>query len=188
MFTVENRAAMLLGEKGVNEDILLELLTSAPSEPDGLVKELREKGKEIAANCGSAEADCLHAMIAMTRVRCSAQDLLFKTGMDLTALRNTALSYFTSGRMPRRLMLQRELPPNVPRASSGRPVGAPPLPFAPPTRTATVVPPRRPAPPPSSRRCRFATWSTTCPRTRSRSWPALPAARAVDHAHRARPR
>ena len=44
MFTVENRAAMLLSEKGVNEDILLELLTSAPSEPDGLIKELREKG------------------------------------------------------------------------------------------------------------------------------------------------
>jgi ATP-dependent Clp protease ATP-binding subunit ClpC len=85
-------------------------------------------------------------MIAMTRVRCSAQDLLFKTGMDLTALRNTALSYFTSGRMPRRLMLQRELPPNVPRASSGRPVGAPPLPFAPPTRTATVAPPPTPRP------------------------------------------
>jgi ATP-dependent Clp protease ATP-binding subunit ClpC len=61
--------------------------------------------------------------------------------MDLTALRNTALSYFTSGRMPRRLMLQRELPPNVPRASSGRPVGAPPLPFAPRAATATVLPP-----------------------------------------------
>lgn len=141
MFTVENRGAMLLAEKNVNEDVLLELLTSAPTEPDGLVKELRERGKEIAANCGSAEADCLHALIAMTRVRCAAQDLLFKTGMDLTALRNTALSYFTSGRMPRRLMLQRELPPNVPRASSGRPVGAPPLPFGPPAgRTATVLP------------------------------------------------
>lgn len=146
MFTVENRAAMLLSEKGVNEDILLELLTSAPTEPEGLIKELREKGREIAANCGSAEADCLHAMIAMTRVRCSAQDLLFKTGMDLTALRNTALSYFTSGRMPRRLMLQRELPPNMPRASSGRPVGAPPLPFAPPARTAVVAPPPTPRP------------------------------------------
>lgn len=148
MFTVENRAAMLLTEKGVTEDTLLELLTRAPSEPDGLVKELREKNKEIAANCGSPEADCLHALIAMTRVRCAAQDLLFKTGMDLTALRNKALSYFTSGRMPRRLMLQRELPPNVPRASSGRPVGAPPLPFAPPTsrNTAAVLPPPPPKP------------------------------------------
>lgn len=145
MFTVENRAAMLLTEKGINEDVLLELLTAAPSEPDGLIKELREKGKEIAVNCGSTETDCLHAMIAMTRVRCAAQDLLFKTGMDLTALRNTALSYFTSGRMPRRLMLQRELPPNVPRASSGRPVGAPPLPFAPQSRTTVTPRPPKPA-------------------------------------------
>ncbi|MFO0599040.1 MAG: ATP-dependent Clp protease ATP-binding subunit [Myxococcaceae bacterium] len=150
MFTVENRAAMLLSEKNVNEDVLLELLTSAPSEPEGLVKELRERGKEIAANCGSPEADCLHALIAMTRVRCAAQDLLFKTGMDLTALRNTALSYFTSGRMPRRLMLQRELPPNVPRASSGRPVGAPPLPFAPPGRATATVSPMPSAPRPAT--------------------------------------
>jgi ATP-dependent Clp protease ATP-binding subunit ClpC len=146
MFTVENRSALLLTERGVNEDTLLELMTTAPSEPDGLVKELRDKAREIATTCNAGEADCLHALIAMTRVRCAAQDLLFKTGMDLTALRNTALSYYTSGRMPRRLMLQRELPPGVPRAGSGRPVGAPPLPFAPP-RTAVLSPPR-PAPKP----------------------------------------
>jgi ATP-dependent Clp protease ATP-binding subunit ClpC len=141
MYTVENRAAMLLTERSVTEDTLLEALTQAPSEPEGLVKELREKAREIASTCGAAEADCLHALIAMTRVRCAAQDLLFKTGLDLTALRNVALSYYTSGRMPRRLMLQRELPPGVPRAASGRPLGAPPLPFAPP-RTAVVQPPR----------------------------------------------
>jgi ATP-dependent Clp protease ATP-binding subunit ClpC len=145
MFTVENRAALLMQERGITEDVLLELLTAAPSEPDGLVKELRAKTREIATSCGSAEADCLHALIAMTRLRCSGQDLLFRTGLDLTALRNTALSYYTSGRMPRRLLLQRELPPGVPRASSGRPVGAPPLPFAPPVRTAVVQPPPRPA-------------------------------------------
>jgi ATP-dependent Clp protease ATP-binding subunit ClpC len=154
MFTVENRAALLMQERGINEDVLLELLTTAPSEPDGLVKELREKAREIAASCSSTEADCLHALIAMTRLRCSAQDLLFKTGLDLTALRNTALSYYTSGRMPRRLLLQRELPPGVPRASNGRPVGAPPLPFAPPARTAVVPPPAKPVtlkPGPSAR-------------------------------------
>ena len=141
MFTIENRGALLLKERNVDEDKLLELLTHAPSEPDGLVKELREKTREIATSCGSSEADCLHAVIAMTRVRCSAQDLLHKTGLDLTALRNTALSYFTSGRMPRRLLLQRELPPGIPRAPTGRPVGAPPLGYAPPVRTATVPPP-----------------------------------------------
>lgn len=146
MFTIENRGALLLKERNVDEDRLLELLTHAPSEPDGLVKELREKTREIATSCGSSEADCLHAVIAMTRVRCAAQDLLHKTGLDLTALRNTALSYFTSGRMPRRLLLQRELPPGIPRAPTGRPVGAPPLGFAPPVRTATVQPPPPPAP------------------------------------------
>lgn len=155
MFTVENRAALLLGERGITEDTLLELLSHAPREPDGLVKELREKAREIALSCGAMEADCLHALIATTRVRCSAQDLLFKTGLDLTSLRNTALSYYTSGRMPRKLLLQRELPPGVPRASSGRPVGAPPLPHAP-LRTAVVQaasPKRAPTrePPPSVR-------------------------------------
>ena len=145
MFTVENRAELLLKERGINEDVLLELLTNSPSEPDGLVRDLRDKTREIAASCGSAEADSMHALIGMTRIRCAAQDLLFKTGLDLTSLRNTALSYFTSGHMPRRLMLQREMPPGVPRAPTGRPVGAPPLPFSP-GHTATVVPPRdRPA-------------------------------------------
>ncbi len=140
MFTVENRAALLLKERAIDEDLLLERLTSAPSEQDGLVRELREKTREIAQGCGSMEADCMHALIAITRVRCAAQDLLFKTGLDLTGLRNTALSYFTSGRMPRRLMLSRELPPGLPRGIGSRPVGAPPLPFA---KTATI-----PAPPP----------------------------------------
>jgi len=144
MFTVENRAAMLLKERGIDEDQLLERLTSAPSEQDGLVRELREKTREIASSCGSSEADCMHALIAVTRVRCAAQDLLFKTGLDLTGLRNTALSYFTSGRMPRRLMLSRELPPGLPRSLGGRPLGAPPLPFAPPAaKTATL--PLKPA-------------------------------------------
>jgi ATP-dependent Clp protease ATP-binding subunit ClpC len=145
MFTVENRAQLLLKERGIDEDLLLERLTSAPSEQEGLVRELREKTREIAAGCGSNEADCMHALIGITRVRCAAQDLLFKTGLDLTGLRNTALSYFTSGRMPRRLMLSRELPPNLPRSASGRPLGAPPLPFAPPTAKTATLPPPRPA-------------------------------------------
>ncbi|MBK7858764.1 MAG: AAA family ATPase [Archangiaceae bacterium] len=151
MFTVENRAALLLKERGVDEDRLLELLTSAPREPDGQVRELRKRAAEIAHGCGSSEADCMHTLIAATRLRCAAQDLLFKTGLDLTALRNTALSYFLSGRMPRRLLLSRELPPGVPRSpSSGRPIGAPPapMPVAHPQaqiRTATLPPSKPPA-------------------------------------------
>jgi ATP-dependent Clp protease ATP-binding subunit ClpC len=143
MFTVENRAALLLKDRGVDEDRLLEALVAAPMEEDGLVRELCDKAREISRQCGSAETDCLHTLIACTRVRCSAQDLLFKTGVDLTALRNTALSYFTSGRMPRRLMLSRELPPGLPRAASGRPIGAPPKPMmSAPTATLPVARPK----------------------------------------------
>jgi ATP-dependent Clp protease ATP-binding subunit ClpC len=149
LFTVDNRGQLLLRERGVDEDVFLELITAAPSEPEHHVRELMEKTREIAASCGSQEADCLHTLIAMTRIRCLAQDLLFKARLDLTSLRNTALSYFTSGHMPRRLMLQRELPPTLPRAPTGRPVGAPPLPYAPP-RTATLTP--APAKPPAVER------------------------------------
>src|ERR1051326_5334589 len=99
MFTVENRAALLLKERGVDEDRLLELLTNAPREQDGNVRELRERAHEIAQGCGSTEADCMHLLVAATRVRSAAQDLLFKTGLDLTGLRNQVLSYFLSGRM-----------------------------------------------------------------------------------------
>lgn len=123
MFTIENRAAKLLTERGIDEDRLLELLSSVPTEPEGLLKGLRTRARDIAQSCDRHEVECLHALIAMTRVRCSAQDLLLKTGLDLTALRNTALGYYSSGRMPRRLMLQDELP--APRGGP-RPVGAPP--------------------------------------------------------------
>ncbi len=138
MFTVENRAQLLLKEREITEDTLLELLTEAPKEPEYLVRELRDRAREIANGCGSKETDCLHAFIACTRLKCAAQDLLVKTGLDLTAVRNNALSYFLSGRMPRKLMLNRELPPNTPRAGSGRPLGAPPI--ATTVRTATVAP------------------------------------------------
>ncbi len=129
VFTVENKAAVLLKERNIDEDKLLELLNRSPSEPEGLVRALQDKTREIAASCGSAEADCLHLLIAVTRIRCSAQDLLFKTGIDLTGLRNTALSYFTSGSMPRRLVAKEAQPGQT------RPLGAPP-------RTATLAPPK----------------------------------------------
>src|SRR4051794_35003052 len=76
LFTVENRAQLMLKERSIDEDSLLEVLTSAPHEQDGTVRELCERAREIARSCGSNEADCLHLLIASTRVRCLAQDLL----------------------------------------------------------------------------------------------------------------
>ncbi len=117
-FTVENRAQLLLKERGIDEDVLLQAMTAAPREPDGLVRELCERSREIARSCGCREADSLHMLIATTRVRCAANELLVRVGIDLTGLRNTALSYYLSGRMPRRLQLAR---PAVPRPLSPAP-------------------------------------------------------------------
>ncbi|MBX5480431.1 MAG: AAA family ATPase [Myxococcaceae bacterium] len=144
LFTVENRAALLLKERGIDEDVLLQSLASAPKEEDGLVRELCERSREIARSCGSREADALHMLIATTRIRCAAQELLGRVGLDLTALRNTALSYYLSGRMPRRLQLG--------RAQPVRPIGTrtrtPPAPQPATTVALSVPEPAAPAPQP----------------------------------------
>jgi ATP-dependent Clp protease ATP-binding subunit ClpC len=103
LFTVANRAQVLLRDKGVDEDSILGLMTAAPTEPDSLARELLERTRELALSTSSAEADCLHLLIAMTRLRCAAQDLLARSKLELSQLRNTALSFYTGGHMPRRL-------------------------------------------------------------------------------------
>ena len=119
-FTVPNRAELLLRERGVDEDRILEQLTERPREPEGVERDLRERAREVAAGVGADEVDCLHLLIAMSRVRTSAaHQLLAACGLQVPALRNVALSYFTA-RMPRRL---RELAPQP--ASARRSVLSP---------------------------------------------------------------
>ncbi len=130
LFTVENPAQVLLKEKGIDEDRLLELMTEAPAEEEHLVRELCQRARVIAQQCDSREADCLHLLIAFARVRCAANDLLTQAGVDLIGLRTTALSYFTSGRMPRKLQSGRAQPQALGgRYPMGRPLGAPPTPL-----------------------------------------------------------
>ena len=165
LFTVENRAQLLLKERGVDEDALLQLLTAAPAESDGVVRELREKTREIATSLGSGEADCLHLLIAVTRVRCAANELLQQAGLDLATLRTTAMAFFTSGRMPRFLQTGRAHALGTRTPVVSRPLGAPPSPL--PSSTVAVSLPRAipgapPSPPPPSR-----------PSRPSRSTPAL---------------
>ncbi len=116
LFTVENRAQLLLKERGIDEDRLLACMTAVPQEDEGLLQELCDRSREISQSCGSAETDCLHLLIGATRVRCAAQDLLLRSGLDLNATRNTALSYYLSGSMPRRLQLGR-----APKRAADRP-------------------------------------------------------------------
>ncbi len=141
LFTVDNPGARLLRERGVDEDELLGKLNGTPTEPEGTLGEVRARAQDIARHCGSSEVDCLHLLIAITRVRCAAQTLLGAARLDLMQLRNTALSYFLSGRMPRKL-LQR-LPAALPHAE--RPSLAP-------ARPATAVALAAPTPTPLSPR------------------------------------
>ena len=107
-FTVPNRAEILLRERDVDEDRILAVMEGKPKEPEGIERDLRERAREVAAGLGAEEVDCLHLLIAMSRVRASAaHQLLGACGIQLSSLRNVALSYFTA-RMPRRL---RELQP-----------------------------------------------------------------------------
>ncbi|MGC3999670.1 MAG: ATP-dependent Clp protease ATP-binding subunit [Anaeromyxobacter sp.] len=102
-FTVPNRAEILLRERGIDEDRILQAIHGAPREPEGVQRDLRERARDVAAGVGADEVDCLHLLIAMSRVRAAAaHQLLGACGLQLSTLRNVALSYFTA-RMPRRL-------------------------------------------------------------------------------------
>ncbi len=102
-FTFENRAKLLLEERGIDEDRLLAVLDAAPHEAPDIQRALAEKTRELAKRVGSGEADCLHLLIAITGMKSAlAYALLERCGVPLGQLRNTALSYYT-GRMPRRL-------------------------------------------------------------------------------------
>jgi ATP-dependent Clp protease ATP-binding subunit ClpC len=115
-FTVPNRAELLLRDRGVDEDRVLEAMAELPREPDGVERDLRERAREVAEGVGASEVDCLHLLIAMSRVRASAaHQLLAACGLQLATLRNVALSYFTSG-MPRRLRTMTPVP-----VAAGRP-------------------------------------------------------------------
>ncbi|SEK65442.1 ATP-dependent Clp protease ATP-binding subunit ClpC [Stigmatella aurantiaca] len=146
LYTVDNPAQVLLKEKGIDEDTLLELMTEAPAEEEFLVRNLCERARAIAQQCDSREADCLHLLIAFSRVRCAANDLLARSGVDLLKLGTVAFSYFTSGRMPRKLQASRA-PMSSPSAGGrypmGRPLGAPPSPLP---QAAIAVSLPRPAP------------------------------------------
>jgi ATP-dependent Clp protease ATP-binding subunit ClpC len=158
-FTIPNRAEVLLRERGIDEDKILQAMTGKPEEPDGIERDLRERAREVASGVGAEEVDCLHLLIAMSRVRSSAaHQLLAACGVPLSTLRNVALSYFTS-RMPRRL---KDLAPQPVRSGLARRSSPPPpsyrpsastshvvKPAATPSPTAPSTPAPRPLPPPS---------------------------------------
>ncbi|MEM6532177.1 MAG: ATP-dependent Clp protease ATP-binding subunit [Myxococcota bacterium] len=102
LFTFPNRAQALLIERGIDEDRLLEHVRVLEDEPRRTVTRLRDRARDIAKSSGSPDADCLHLLIALTRLRDAfGYRVLERTGVSVTALRNLAVSYVT-GHMPRR--------------------------------------------------------------------------------------
>ncbi len=102
LFTFPNRAQVLLGDRRLNEDSILREIRVMEDEPRRMLAQVRERAREIAGHAGSSEVDCLHVLIAVTRLRDAfAYRLLERTGTSITALRNVAMSYVT-GSMPRR--------------------------------------------------------------------------------------
>lgn len=102
LFTFPNRAQVLLNERGIDEDTVLQAIRVVEDEPKHTLARLRERARDIAEGAGSSEIDCLHILIGLTRLRDAfAYRLLQNTDVSVTSLRNLAVSYVT-GNMPRR--------------------------------------------------------------------------------------
>jgi len=109
IFTVPCPARTLLSERGVDEMRVLAALPGAPDEPETLLDELFARTREIASGLG-VPADSLHLLIAISRSpETLAHALLTTCAVPLSSLRNTVLSWYTSGRIPRQYV-QKQAP------------------------------------------------------------------------------
>jgi ATP-dependent Clp protease ATP-binding subunit ClpC len=69
LFTFPNRAQLLLQERRIDEDAILDAMDGLPDEPQNTFRRLKERAIELATGAGAAEADCLHLLVALLRVR-----------------------------------------------------------------------------------------------------------------------
>ena len=152
IFTVPGPADVLLRERGCDEDKVLAELSAqggAAGEPDGAFALALDRSRQLADDCGTAEAAGLHLLVALTRLsKTAAAALLDKTAAPLASLRTTALSYLTSS-VPRR-RAEAAAVAETPRATVAIRAPAPQaeaLPSLPPdARVTTLPPPEEPAP------------------------------------------
>jgi len=100
-WTTPCAAAILLGERGVGSEEVLAAMDAAPREPEEIFRLILGRTREIAASV-DAKATTLHLLIAISRSPDSlAYRLLERCGVPLAPLRNTILSWYTAGTMPR---------------------------------------------------------------------------------------
>lgn len=135
LFTLENRAKILLNEKDIDEDSLLEHVHATHDEPRDAVPSIKRKATELAIGAGAEAVDCLHLLVAICGMRHTvAYELLDLSGLAVNQFRNTALSYVTTG-YPRRLTVKKK---NKNSGQAARGEGRPPALAA---RPATSAPP-----------------------------------------------
>ena len=146
IFTVPGAADVLLRERGCDEDKVLSALAAqggAAGEPAGAFALALDRSRQLADDCGAAQAAGLHLLVALTRLsKTAAAALLEKTAAPVASLRTTALSYLT-GAVPRR-RAEAQAQVEAPRAAVA--VRAPlaqaaALPSLPPDARVTTLPP-----------------------------------------------
>ena len=102
LFESPNRAQILLNERSIDAKRVRQNALASDDEPRRSLQRLKDRAREIARTSEAPEVDCLHVLVAISRVRESAAyRTLQRTGISLTALRNVAVSYIT-GSLPRR--------------------------------------------------------------------------------------
>ena len=98
LFTVQNLAAVLLAERGVDEQFLLSRVERVEREPESLVKELSTRAGQCAREHGDAQVHCLHLLAALTRMpRAFGALWLQRAGVDIVELRRECLRVLLDG-------------------------------------------------------------------------------------------
>jgi len=104
LFTVPNPAAVLLHERGVDENSLLDHLTGEEIERPLSVRAVLKLAEETAVRCDARQVNTLHLLVGMMRAKDTVAFTLLEQSVDkLQGFRNTVMSYLT-GVLPRRLL------------------------------------------------------------------------------------
>jgi ATP-dependent Clp protease ATP-binding subunit ClpC len=105
LFTVPSPAAVLLRDKSIDEDLLLELLPAGSSEHRGSIRTLLRLAEESALRCDAKQINTLHLLVAILKYKETIAHRLIEQALgNLSPFRNQLLSFLT-GVLPRRLLM-----------------------------------------------------------------------------------
>ncbi len=98
LFTVPNAAELLLLERQVSEETVLQAFDAGTGEPPGTLDRLASRARQLAEGFDLDAPTCLHWLAACTKEPASyAYRLLEATGISMPRLRGAALRFATHG-------------------------------------------------------------------------------------------